>query len=103
MSGAQAQLDRVQTSVQGGRDPNSMQMVSHRHRKNGKRLMNHHNDSFINIPLATVLMSMPWWIGIIEEYSWIVGKLFLPTLGLILVILQILYVIKKIKGGKRPE
>ena len=65
----------------------------------------HQGDTIINITLATVLFSMPWWIRVIEEFSWISGKLLLPTLGLVLVGLQIWYMVRKHKdlGGNKPE
>ena len=59
--------------------------------------MTHHQDSLINIPLAIVLITMPWWVWMIEEYSWLMGKLLLPTGGGILIVLQILYMIRKHK------
>ena len=44
-------------------------------------------------------MSSPWWlwwfVQAIEEYSWISGKFILPTLGIVLAIAQIWYVIRK--------
>jgi hypothetical protein len=70
--------------------------------------MNNHHDSFLNITLATVVMTMPWWIHAIEEFSWLAGKLLLPALGLVLVSLQVWYIIRKHKllnqdGGKKSE
>ena len=64
--------------------------------------MTHHQDSLFNIPLAIVLITMPWWGWMVDDYSWLMGKLLLPTAGGILVVLQIWYAIRKHKhlGGK---
>lgn len=67
--------------------------------------MTHHQDSMINIPLSIVLVTLPWWIPAIEEFSWIAGKLILPGLGIALAVLQIWYMVRKHKilGGNKPD
>jgi hypothetical protein len=59
----------------------------------------HHHGDFFGITVSAALVSSPWWlwwfIQAIEEYSWIAGKFILPTLGIVLAIAQIWYVIRK--------
>jgi hypothetical protein len=107
MSSPQAQVDGISTSIQERRDPDQMQVVSHRHRENGKRQMNGHHDLwFINIPLSVLLVSTPWWLApvtqAIEQFHWLAGMLILPVLGIALALLQIVYMVRKHKqlGGK---
>ena len=73
--------------------------------ENGKRRMNHHHDSFISGILAVTLVTMPWWIRLIEEFSGLTGKFLLPLLGVVLVVLQIWYVIRKHRAleNNKPE
>jgi hypothetical protein len=58
--------------------------------------MNQHHESLINIPLAAILVTMPWWIVILENTSWLAGKL-VPILALLVGGLQVWYLIRKIK------
>ena len=64
--------------------------------------MNQHGDSILNIPLVIVLVTSPWLIHAIEEFSWLTGNLIFPVTGTILAILNIWYMIRKHKklGGK---
>lgn len=54
----------------------------------------HHYETLINIPLAAVWMTMPWWIQLFEDGSWAAGKL-IPYVGLAVAILQLWYLIRK--------
>jgi hypothetical protein len=58
--------------------------------------MNHHHDSLINIPLAALLVTMPWWISFLENTSWLAGKL-VPILALLVGALQVWYLVRKLK------
>lgn len=71
--------------------------------------MTEHQDHilyFVNIPLVATLLSTPWWMEpvtkAVEEFHWVAGMLILPTLGIVLAVLQVSYMIRKHKrlGGK---
>ena len=64
--------------------------------------MNHHHDSLVNIPIATLALLTWWFLPVIESASYLAGKV-IPFATLALIILQIWLTIKKLKGGKRPE
>src|ERR1700722_12555689 len=98
----QAQIDRVSSSIQERCDPDPMQVVSHRHRENGKRRMNNQHEPIVNIPLALLFFSSPWSIALLEEFSCVSAKV-LPILGVLQAVLQIWYMFRKhkhLKGDK---
>src|ERR1700722_5401396 len=96
MPSPQTQMDGVSSSIQERPDPNPMQVVSHWHRKAGKRPMNNQHEPIVNIPLALLFFSSPWWIALLEEFSWASAKV-LPILGVLLAVLQIWYMFRKHK------
>lgn len=57
--------------------------------------MSQHHDWVTNPMLVVVMLTASWWIEAIEGYSWIAGKLILPTLAIAIGIYQIRYWIKK--------
>jgi hypothetical protein len=63
--------------------------------------MMHHSDSIISIPFAAALLATPWWLPwvteAIEKYHWLSAMLILPTLGIVIALLQIRYIIRKHK------
>lgn len=57
--------------------------------------MHHHHDSIVNIPLAFVLLTMPWWLHVFESTSWLAGKL-TPIGALLVIVLQVWLLVKKL-------
>jgi len=56
------------------------------------------HDSLVNLPLAVVWMSMPWWLNVFEQGSWFFATL-LPYFGMMVACLQ-LYLI--FRNWRRP-
>jgi hypothetical protein len=57
----------------------------------------HHWDSWLHFPLASLWMSMPWWIEFIDKE----GRLITFAIGVVIGGLQIAYLIRKhIRFGK---
>lgn len=56
----------------------------------------HQHAYILNIPFVAAVVTMPWWIDVLEKSSWLAAKV-TPLLALIGVILQVWYYVRKHK------